>query len=65
MTMPSFTTEATLYRRREFYRASSQWPAAGTVEELTPQGFGCPDGDAFDRHCRNDLGRRGGYCGGF
>src|SRR5690349_17650849 len=35
-------------------------------EEPDISGFGCPlDEYECDRHCRNDLRMRGGYCGGF
>jgi len=66
MMIPSFTAEAALYHGRGLYRTSHRlWPAAERTQTLAPQGFGCPDSDACDRHCRNDLGRKGGYCGGF
>lgn len=64
MTMPSFTADASLSRKREFYRASHKRPAAGAGETLTPQGFGCPDDYPCHQHCQS-IGYRGGHCGGF
>ncbi|KAM7289478.1 retinol dehydrogenase 13 isoform X2 [Ixodes scapularis] len=54
---------------REFAKRGclAAFPAEGNNELVlhrVRRGFFCPYNGYCDRHCRKNLGRRGGYCGG-